>query len=167
MTASFTMLRYFCSVSCSARCPLLFRDVAGDHQHRVLPGKGDVVGGDFNVNQAAVFQPMLPSAGAPQPAQGLSGIFEQPRHIPWRADFGHAHAQKFLAGIAVVLNGCGVDFQKTCGLGVEHPHGLRVVHEQEAKTALVLREPFLNRAGVGRLRGENGRFGRAIFPNHE
>ena len=44
---------------------LLFRDVACDHKHRVLPGKGEAVGSDFNVNEPAVFQTMLPSSGIP------------------------------------------------------------------------------------------------------
>ena len=104
-----------------------------------------------HVNLAAVGLDVPPVAG------GLVGIADVQQRflvgdpLVFRPDFIELHAQEFLAGVAVMLDGRIVDAEEFCCFGVEHPHRHGVVVEQQAERSFA---PFQG-GNVGNGQREN------------
>ena len=96
------------------------------------------MGGDFHVDQAAVFQAVAPLPGKCQAACAIDRIF-QPCDIFGRTDVRQSHAQELIVGIAVMGYGRMIDFEEAQRIPVEHPHRQRVVLKQQPE----LRVPLL------------------------
>ena len=118
------------------------RDVVGHDERGAPPAERQVVRDDVDVDDATVLVAMLPCRRVVTEA-GLRRLGE-PGHrlthagvlLGWE-ERRHLHPEKFLARVAVVLDGGGVHLEEGQAGDVVHPHGQRVGVEEEAKARVV------------------------------
>src|ERR1051326_4080584 len=90
---------------------------------------------DLNIDQAAIFCPMLPlnrrivTTISPCAIRLLG---EESGHILAGTNVPDGHVQKFIPRVSVMLNGRIVHVEKGQRLRIKDPHRLRVVLEQDA-----------------------------------
>jgi len=108
-------------------------DVVRHDERSAPPGKLDRVRDDLGVDEAAVFQPVLPHAGVAQRRPLGGHELQQAVDLLGRPDVGDAHAQELVACVAVLGYGGVVDFEKSQRLRVVDPHGVGVAGKQGLK----------------------------------
>jgi hypothetical protein len=111
-------------------------DVDRDHQTCRLPLESDRLAVNFGIDHLTVLQPVPPSerlpSGVALPGEGLD-MADEARDVFLRPDLGDRHRQKFLARVAVVLDGGVVDLHESQIGETENPHRQRVCREKQTK----------------------------------
>ena len=129
--------------SCALGLPLerqLLRHLVDDHQACRPAFPLDIAGGDVNIDQAAVFQCMLPAAGQAQAvrAQGIVVDLRRRQALALRCapDVHDGELEERFPGIAIPRNGCGIHREHALAGLVKHPHGLGVGVKQQSVLGL-------------------------------
>lgn len=117
-----------------------------------LPWKGIGVPGDHDIEQGAVFFPMLEDPNGPGGAGGIGILHGRPIAVekigdpfPW-TDRRELHAQEFLAGVLVMLDRGLVDGQELERLPIGDEHGIGAALEEQP---VGLEQPGRDRARMG------------------
>ena len=112
-------------------------DVLRPHQHGVAPAEENPLRRRFHFYNRAVLAHVPPAAMRGQLRGSVLHHVEQARNVFRRAHVGEPHSEHFLAGVAVMLDGGGVDFKELQGLQVEDVHRLRIGGEKQLKVRVV------------------------------
>lgn len=123
--------------------------IVGEDETGLAPPVVDIVGGDFGIDECAVFALVQPDIRQRVAAGIVGDRFEQAGHFILRTNILDGHGEEFVTGIAVLLDGSIVDIEEGEGFHVGNPHGLWVGEEVSAVAILDVRGAVGMGAGLG------------------
>ncbi len=111
--------------------PLAFGDIQGRHQHGAAAVEFQGMRNDVDVDHPPVLAAVAPLTGQLEPGALSCRIGGRLGRLVRVPDIADPHGQEFIAGVAVVRNGGGVDLDEFEILEVIDPHRQGIVGEHQ------------------------------------